>query len=291
MDQSSDDFKAERVTLVRNCHLFGPKISRELNVESPGKLTRRQIILAGLGAIAAGCSETPLVMQQRPRPNWPTQMPQPRQDYTTAYQQPLPPRPAPQPAPQSTYHQRPTYTQPTPSFSYRGQNVPSIIPRSAWAKMSTITSRVNPMNGINRITLHHEGWEVVNFTDVNTTMTRLQHIQRFHMKDRGWGDVGYHFIIDRAGRIWEARPLKYQGAHVHDENEHNVGIMLLGNFEKQLPSNVQLASAQTMTSFIMEQYNVPVHRVYTHQELKPTRCPGRNLQPRLVAMRQSGYLG
>jgi N-acetyl-anhydromuramyl-L-alanine amidase AmpD len=147
------------------------------------------------------------------------------------------------------------------------------------------------MNGINRITLHHEGWEVVNFTDVNTTMTRLQHIQRFHMKDRGWGDVGYHYIIDRAGRVWEARPIQYQGAHVADMNEHNVGIMVLGNFEKQLPSNIQMASAQMMTSFIMGQYSVPVHRVYTHQELKPTQCPGRNLQPRLVAMRRSGYLG
>lgn len=269
-----------------------PKISRELNVESTRKLTRRQMILAAMGAIAAGCSETPLVIQTRPRPSWPTQMPQPRHDYTTTYQS-YPTQPAhPTPAPQPTYQPpQTTYVPPAPQPTYSGYNTPNIISRSSWARMSTNTSRVDSMNGINRITLHHEGWEVVDFTDMNTTMTRLQHIQRFHMKDRGWGDVGYHYIIDRAGRVWEARPIQYQGAHVADMNEHNVGIMLLGNFDKQSPSNIQLATAQSMVSTIMSKYNVPVHRVYTHQELKPTQCPGRYLQPRLVAMRQSGYLG
>ncbi len=272
------------------------KISRELNVESSSrKLTRRQMLLASLGALAAGCSEAPLIVQQRPRPSWPTQMPQPRHDYTTSYQSykplPQPAQPATSTYP-STPQPAPTYTTPKPSSSYAtSYNSPNIISRSSWAKMSTNTSRVNAMNGINRITMHHEGWHSVNFTDMNTTMERLQHIQRFHMKERGWGDVGYHYIIDRAGRVWEARPLKYQGAHVADQNEHNVGIMLLGNFEKQAPSNIQLASAQSMVGSIMSQYRVPVHRVYTHQELKPTQCPGRFLQPRLVAMRQSGYLG
>ncbi len=263
-------------------------------MESTRKLTRRQMILAAIGAIAAGCSDTPLVLQKRPRPNWPTQMPQPRHDYTTSNYQSYKTLPnAPQPTPAPTYQQPPvTYAAPQPQNNYTTSlTTPNVIPRSAWAKMSTNTRRVDQMNGINRITLHHEGWEVVNFTDTNTTMSRLQHIQRFHMKERNWGDVGYHYIIDRAGRVWEARPLKYQGAHVADLNEHNVGIMLLGNFEKQSPSNIQLASAQSMISSIMGQYNVPVHRVYTHQELKPTQCPGRYLQPRLVAMRRSGYLG
>ena len=219
-------------------------------------------------------------------------MPQPRHDYTTQYQshsvQPAPHQPTPT---RTNQPPQTTYAAPAEQPTYSSYGTPNIIPRSAWVKSSTNTNRVDAMKGINRITLHHEGWEVVNFTDTGTTMSRLQHIQRFHMKERGWGDVGYHYIIDRAGRVWEARPIIYQGAHVADMNEHNVGIMLLGNFEKQTPSNIQMASAQMMTASIMGKYNVPVHRVYTHQELKPTQCPGRYLQPRLVAMRQSGYLG
>ena len=253
------------------------------------------MILASLGALAAGCNDMPVVMQKRPRPSWPTQMPQPRQDYPTAYQTPLPPRQVTQAyiPPRQTYTPQPpvVYQAPAPAPITPSYNSPGIIKRNAWAKMATRTDRVDKMNGINRITLHHEGWHTVEFTDTNTTMARLQHIQKFHMKERGWGDVGYHYIVDRAGRVWEARPLKYQGAHVSDQNEHNVGIMLLGNFEKQSPSNIQLASSQLLIGNIMSSYNVPVHRVYTHQELKPTQCPGRYLQPRLVAMRQSGYLG
>jgi len=250
------------------------------------------MILASLGAFAAGCSNVPLLTEHRPRPSWPKQMPQPRQDYTTAYQRPLPPHSTQASVATPTYQPpKIAYATPTPQTTVQSFSHPNIIKRSSWAKLRTRTSNIDSMDGINRITIHHEGWKVVNFTDTRTTVERLQHIQKFHVKERGWADVGYHYIIDRAGRIWEGRPIKYQGAHVANLNEHNVGIMLLGNFQKQLPTNVQLAAAQLMVSDVMSKYNVPVHRVYTHQELKPTQCPGRNLQPRLVAMRRSGYLG
>jgi hypothetical protein len=34
-------------------------------------------------------------------------------------------------------------------------------------------------------------------------------------------DIGYHYTIDPTGRIWEGRPVQYQGAHVKMNNEHN----------------------------------------------------------------------
>jgi N-acetyl-anhydromuramyl-L-alanine amidase AmpD len=105
------------------------------------------------------------------------------------------------------------------------------------------------------------------------------------------GDIGYHFIIDRAGRIWEGRPLIYQGAHVKDENEHNLGIMTLGNFDRQSPTTAQLMTLQHMLAYLRHQYSVPVSKVYTHQELNPTACPGLHLQPRIVAMRKNGLVG
>ncbi len=157
--------------------------------------------------------------------------------------------------------------------------------------MGAVRDRINPMGSIKRITLHHEGWTPVHFTDVGHTVERLQKIQKFHIKERRWGDIGYHFIIDRAGRVWEGRSLAYQGAHVADYNEHNVGLMLLGNFDQQQPSRVQLASAQMTIINLMTRFRVSAHQVYTHQELKATHCPGKNLHPRLVAMRQSGSLG
>ena len=66
--------------------------------------------------------------------------------------------------------------------------------------------------------------------------------------------------------------------------------MLLGNFEQQSPSQQQLLSLQTTLRFLMAKYRVPTGRVYTHRELGPTVCPGRNLHPRVASLRTSGAL-
>jgi N-acetyl-anhydromuramyl-L-alanine amidase AmpD len=102
---------------------------------------------------------------------------------------------------------------------------------------------------------------------------------------KGWSDIGYHYVIDRAGRLWEARPINYQGAHVRDNNEHNIGVMCMGNFDLQQPSEAQLTTLARTVQQIRQYYRVSESRIYTHQEINPTACPGRNMQPRVVTMR------
>src|SRR5262249_34581476 len=112
---------------------------------------------------------------------------------------------------------------------------------------------------------------------------RASHLERLHA-----GDIGYHFVIDRDGRLWEGRSLKYQGAHVKDNNEHNIGIMTLGNFDLQSPTSAQLTTLKHTVSTLARQYNAPPTHTYTHQEITPTRSPAPTLQPRTAAMRSTG---
>jgi hypothetical protein len=165
-----------------------------------------------------------------------------------------------------------------------------MMPRAWWTKYGPNGAKLNPMAGVNRITVHHEGHTPVWFTDDRSTRERMEQVRGVHTRDRKWADIGYHYIIDRAGRIIEGRSVAYQGAHVSQQNEHNVGVMLLGNFEQQSPSQQQLLSLQTTLRFLMAKYRVPTNRVYTHRELGPTVCPGRNLQPRVASLRTSGAL-
>lgn len=146
------------------------------------------------------------------------------------------------------------------------------------------------MNGVNRITVHHEGWRLVYFTDYRTTAERLETIRASHLQRMGAGDIGYHYIIDRAGRLWEGRDLRYQGAHVKEQNPHNIGIMLLGNFDQQSPSDAQMATLKSTLITLMRAYKVPAQRVYTHRELHNSQCPGTQLQSRITAWRKSGQL-
>jgi len=164
------------------------------------------------------------------------------------------------------------------------------IPRGRWARQAPIPSRLNPMRQVAKITVHHEGWTPVWFTDTTATAARLELIRKSHLNRMRAGDIGYHFIIDRAGRVWEGRSLRYQGAHVKANNEYNIGVMCLGNFDKQSPSSRQLLGLQNTLALLMKQYRVPLGRVYTHQEINPTACPGKNLQPRVAALRSNGHL-
>jgi N-acetyl-anhydromuramyl-L-alanine amidase AmpD len=151
-------------------------------------------------------------------------------------------------------------------------------------------ARILPMGTVERITVHHEGSTEVTFADWVSTAQRLEMIRQSHLERLHAGDIGYHYVIDRAGNIWQGRDIAFQGAHVRDHNAGNVGVMVLGNFDVQRPTDAQLATLRTTVATLRQAYRVPLGRVYTHKELNPTECPGINLQGRMVAFRQSGLV-
>lgn len=237
------------------------------------KLTRREVMLAGLGLALAGCAEKTSAVFTGTRPGAPWPMDGLRPTPTGARIQ------------TTTSSSTATAEPEKPHAPIKGIKP---LPRLRWAKASPITSRMNPMNGIERITVHHEGWTPVHFSDVRSTAERLETIRAAHLERMTAGDIGYHYIIDRAGRIWQGRDLRYQGAHVKDQNEHNIGVMVMGNFDVQSPTRAQYATLQTLLTYLMHEYNVPRSRVFTHQELGTTHCPGTALQKHMVELRRNG---
>jgi hypothetical protein len=103
---------------------------------------------------------------------------------------------------------------------------------------------------------------------------------------RRFGDIGYHFILDRAGRVWEGRSMQFVGAHVSAENEENIGVMMLGNFEDQRPSDRQVDALRALTFALQGRYAVPATRVYGHRDLGHTLCPGHHLYGEVKALKQ-----
>jgi hypothetical protein len=166
-----------------------------------------------------------------------------------------------------------------------------VRPRSAWTRRPPSAGNINPMQGATKLTVHHEGWTPVSFTDPTATSRRIEQIRRAHVEDRGWADIGYHFVVDRAGIVWQGRELRYQGAHVRDHNEHNIGVLVLGNFDRQSPTDAQTRSLVMTMRGLLTRHRISPARVYTHQEINPTACPGRALQQRMVAIRSRRMLG
>ncbi|MDX1681496.1 MAG: peptidoglycan recognition family protein [Phycisphaeraceae bacterium] len=235
----------------------------------------RRHFVASLGLFAAGCAQGQVSQRRRPSPLWPDPVAHPEPTGTTRFIRPstegLPRTPWPRQA------------------APRLANLP-LISRHQWAKADPIPKRLNVMGGKSRITVHHEGWTPVWFDDDKQTAARLDSIRRSHLKRMRAGDIGYHFVIDRGGRIWQGRDLRYQGAHVKNHNEHNIGVMVLGNFDLQRPATVQISTLQKLLSALRASYDVPVRRIHTHRELNPTTCPGKHLQSGVASLRSNGHL-
>lgn len=164
------------------------------------------------------------------------------------------------------------------------------VPRSRWAEAQPVQSRLAAMGPVQRITIHHEGWTPVWFEDTRATARRLESIRLAHLQRMKAGDIGYHMVIDRAGRVWQGRELCYQGAHVRDHNVGNIGVMVLGNFDLQRPTDRQIASLSAMLTKLMRRYHIRESGVHTHQELNITACPGRALQAGVSSLRRGGLV-
>lgn len=237
------------------------------------ELSRRQFILTGLGLAATSCTGSSTTVLT-PNPTWPGPRHRPR---------PYGPDLLDRPASVQT-------TAPQPAYGMVKVGPLDAIPRWRWAKYGPVFNRLNPLGSIHRITVHHEGHKPVTFSDWSLTAARIETIRRSHL-DRSFGDIGYHFVIDRAGRLWQGRQLRFQGAHVSKHNEYNLGVMVLGNFDEQRPSVAQFAKLDDILPRLMRFYRVPGNHVFTHQELMPTTCPGQILQQHMIDIRQSYPLG
>ena len=53
-------------------------------------------------------------------------------------------------------------------------------------------------------------------------------IRRWHTKERGWKDIGYHYVIDLDGTIEPGRPIEIAGAHCTNHNAYSIGICYIG---------------------------------------------------------------
>ncbi len=180
----------------------------------------------------------------------------------------------------------------TPAHStYAPASIPSgysakPIPRRAWTTFVPNAKEMEAMPRVTRITVHHEGNHPFYGTSVSDVRARLVNVLNGEMNAKNpHKDIAYHFVIDPAGRVWEARDLKWEGRHTRNNYDGNLGVMCLGNFEEQSIPAAQLAALEKFIAQMQLKYTIARKRVYTHQELSPTLCPGKDLQKKMGAMR------
>ena len=162
----------------------------------------------------------------------------------------------------------------------------------------------------NKIIIHHTAGD---YTDLLTWWTwaaieQLQDIYKYHALTNWRWDIGYNFVIDPFGNIYEGRAGGewVVWAHVSWNNTPSVGVSLMGNFNVNVPTDASLKSLVNLTTALSRKYKInpkstvtyfkrtteePFLQEYTnyaiawHTDAGVTSCPGTNLYNLLPEIR------
>ncbi|HJO52877.1 MAG TPA: LysM peptidoglycan-binding domain-containing protein [Verrucomicrobiota bacterium] len=164
------------------------------------------------------------------------------------------------------------------------------------AKPAAIAS--STLREINRPRIRRNRWKhivVHHSADSNNSIRGMEHYHR-HAR-RMENGLAYHFVIGNGvnttdGKIYVCDRWKrqIQGGHIGSAalNEIAIGICLVGNFEKTLPTAKQKSSLKALVSRLRSRTGIPYNRIYTHRqfhhhkELKSTICPGSRFNLRSI---------
>lgn len=134
-----------------------------------------------------------------------------------------------------------------------------------------------------KITFHHQGpedgFENIHRIPCFEGAATIRKIQKEHMNKYGLADIKYHYIIAPNGDIYEGRPPHYLGKHVSKNNRDNIGVMVIGNFCTETPTQAQIDSIKKLIiyiSFLFPRIDIP-KCIYGHRDFEFDICPGDSL--------------
>ena len=102
-------------------------------------------------------------------------------------------------------------------------------------------------------------------------------LHRWHVKDRGWSDIGYHFLIQLDGTVVPCRPMERDGAHVKNRNKGTVGVSYAGGVDsagkaKDTRTAAQKAALTKLLIELLEEYPSIKH-ISGHRDYAAKACP------------------
>ena len=178
----------------------------------------------------------------------------------------------------------------TPDATPMAASQPGIIMRAQWGARPQ-GNCADPFYGPATLgaVIHHSAGS--NSYTAAESPAIVRAIQAFHMNSRGWCDIGYNFLVDQYGQIFEGRAggidRQVRGAHAGNEavNEQTVGVSLMGTFESVAPSEAMKQATVQLVAWRFGLAGIPaegtyavggltLNRISGHRDVKSTACPG-----------------
>ena len=204
----------------------------------------------------------------------------------------------------------PSVAIPLRSLSLAGS--PAVVPRSAWGANEEITKPAGFASAVRFVVIHHTAGTNAYTRSQSAAIVRA--IQLFHVRTNGWNDVGYNFLVDRFGQVFEGRAggadRPVIGAHAEGFNTGSVGIAVLGTYGDEGISAAARAAIERLVAWRLDVAHVDplsavsslsggnprfaagtavrLRAVSGHRDTGFTSCPGTALYGQLPAIARAG---
>lgn len=189
----------------------------------------------------------------------------------------------------------------------------AVLSRAAWGADESLRRGTPTYYAAQKLTVHHTATR----NDDTDPAATVRAIYEWHVNGNGWDDIGYQYLIDEAGRVYEGRwsgtdgdPAHdtagrvVTGAHVGGMNSGNVGIALLGTLSDRQPTPAargaleqllrELTARHAISPTGSSTYVNPVSgatrtlpNIPGHRDWEATECPGAALYALLPSVRAS----
>ena len=106
-------------------------------------------------------------------------------------------------------------------------------------------------------------------------LATISGIWRYHTQNKGWSDIGYHFLVGPDGSIWLGRPLARAGAHCPGANNTHIGVCIIGNFLEESLTEAAQKSATVLYRALCHRFKLDAGDMSLHKEWRDTSCPGK----------------
>jgi len=147
---------------------------------------------------------------------------------------------------------------------------------------------------VSKIIIHHTA------TTKNLTNPKqaIRDIYYYHAVSRGWGDIGYNYLMDKNGNIYEGRAggEGVVGGHAGPGNVGSIGIALIGNYQEEEVPAVVINNLSTFIGKKIKYHNIKalgsssfrgkiMPNIFGHKDIMSTACPGEKLYSKMQEIR------
>ena len=177
---------------------------------------------------------------------------------------------------------------------------PYIYSRAQWGANEGLRDQSQPSRGTVKTGFIHHTVNANTYSSAQVPAL-LRGIYAYHTQSRGWRDIGYNYLVDRFGRIWEGRyggvgsPIV--GAHTSGYNEVSFAMSAIGNYDIANPPQAVSDAYARLFAWKLSLYDIRADnpRIYVknrylraingHRDAGSTACPGRYLYAKLPGIR------